>query len=134
MAHETPPPDRGGGTILGVILHICGAAEWAEVGEGGEYRPSSLGEVGFVHCSDFGTAHLPANALYRGRTDLVLLEIDPAKLDVAVRWEDGAPPHPAGIWFPHVYGPIPHAAVVGVHQFAEAADGGFRLPDSLAHR
>ncbi|WP_410607397.1 DUF952 domain-containing protein [Amycolatopsis sp. lyj-109] len=117
-----------------MILHICGAAEWAEVGEGGEYRPSSLGEVGFVHCSDFGTAHLPANALYRGRADLVLLEIDLGKLDVPVRWEDGAPPHPAGIWFPHVYGPIPHAAVVGVHEFRESDGSGFRLPDSLAHR
>ncbi len=134
MAHETPPPDRGGGTILCVILHICGAAEWAEVAEDGEYRPSSLGEVGFIHCSDFGTANLPANIRYRGRTDLVLLEIDPAKVGSPVRWEDGVPPHPEGIWFPHVYGPIPHAAVVGVHEFRESEGGGFRLPDSLAHR
>ncbi|MEV6875593.1 DUF952 domain-containing protein [Amycolatopsis sp. NPDC051128] len=117
-----------------MILHICGAAEWAEVGEGAEYRPPSLGEVGFIHCSDFGTVHLPANVRYRGRTDLVLLEIDPAKIGVPVRWEEGLPPHPAGIHFPHVYGPIPHAAVVGVHGFTETDDGGFRLPDSLAHR
>ncbi|MGW4064732.1 DUF952 domain-containing protein [Amycolatopsis sp. NPDC004747] len=117
-----------------MILHICGAAEWAEVGEGGEYRDPSLEEVGFIHCSDFGTATLPANIRFRGRTDLVLLEIDPAKVDAPVRWEDGLPPHPEGIWFPHVYGPIPHAAVVGVHEFRESEGGGFRLPDSLAHR
>ena len=134
MSYETPPPDRAGGTILDVILHICGAAEWAEVGEDGAYRPPSLDDAGFVHCSDFGTAHLPANALYRGRTDLVLLEIDPAKVGVPVRWEDGEPPHPAGVWFPHVYGPIPRAAVVGVHAFGEVDGGGFRLPDSLALR
>ncbi|NED45641.1 DUF952 domain-containing protein [Amycolatopsis sp. SID8362] len=117
-----------------MILHICGAADWAEVGEGGEYRPPSLDDVGFIHCSDFGTAHLPANALYRGRTDLVLLEIDPGKVGVPVRWEDGEPPHPAGVWFPHVYGPLPHAAVVGVHEFGEVDGGGFRLPPALAHR
>ncbi|WP_020642717.1 DUF952 domain-containing protein [Amycolatopsis balhimycina] len=117
-----------------MILHICGAADWAEVGQDGEYRPPSLGEAGFVHCSDFGTAHLPADALYRGRTDLVLLEIDPATVGAPVRWEDGAPPHPAGIRFPHVYGPIPRAAVVGVHEFRETDGGGFRLPASLAHR
>lgn len=58
MAHETPPPDRAGGTILRVILHICGAADWAEAVEGGEYRAPSLDDVGFIHCSDFGTAHL----------------------------------------------------------------------------
>ncbi|MGW5715566.1 DUF952 domain-containing protein [Amycolatopsis sp. NPDC003865] len=117
-----------------MILHICGAAEWAEVGEGGEYRPPSLEDAGFVHCSDFGTVHLAANIRFRGRTDLVLLEIDPAELDVPVRWEDGEPPHPDGIWFPHVYGPIRHSAVVGVHPFTETADGGFRLPDALARR
>jgi uncharacterized protein (DUF952 family) len=120
-----------------VILHICGAAEWAEVegaGERGEYRAPSLGDVGFIHCSDPGTATLPANALYRGRTDLLLLEIDPAKVDAEVRWEDGAPPHPSGIWFPHVYGPIPRVAVVGVHEFPASPDGDFRLPESLARR
>ncbi|WP_167441314.1 DUF952 domain-containing protein [Amycolatopsis vastitatis] len=117
-----------------MILHICGAADWAEVVPDGDYRPPSLGEAGFIHCSDFGTAHLPADALFRGRTDLVLLEIDPAKVGAPVRWEDGAPPHPAGIRFPHVYGPIPRAAVVGVHQFRETDGGGFRLPASLAHR
>ncbi|WP_410667249.1 DUF952 domain-containing protein [Amycolatopsis sp. cmx-4-68] len=117
-----------------MILHICGAADWADVGEDGEYLEPSLDEVGFLHCSDFGTVHLPADVRFRGRTDLVLLEIDPAKLDVPVRWEEGVPPHPAGIWFPHVYGPIRRAAVVGVHEFAEVAGGGFRLPDSLARR
>jgi len=115
-----------------VILHICGAAEWAE--GTGEYRTPSLDDVGFIHCSDPGTAHLPANALYRGRTDLVLLEIDPVKVGAEVRWEDGVPPHPAGIWFPHVYGPIPRAAVVGVHEFTAQPDGDFRLPESLARR
>jgi uncharacterized protein (DUF952 family) len=75
--------------------------------------------------------HLPANRLYAGRADLVLLVIDPALVDVAVRWEPGAPPDPLGAWFPHVYGPIPAAAVVAVHDFPLAGDG-FRLPPALA--
>ncbi|RZQ62115.1 DUF952 domain-containing protein [Amycolatopsis suaedae] len=111
-----------------MILHICAAAEWT----GEVYTAPSLDEAGFIHCSDPGTAHLPATALYRGRTDLVLLEIDPRLLDVPVRWEPGDPPHPADIWFPHVYGPIRPEAVVAVHDFPPEPDGSFRLPPQVA--
>jgi uncharacterized protein (DUF952 family) len=117
-----------------VILHICPAADWSAVPVGGEYRPASLAEVGFVHCSDPGTAHLPATALYAGRTDLVLLELDETRLGAPLRWEPGDPPHPAGIWFPHLYGPVPHAAVVRVHDFPPEPDGSFRLPAVVVNR
>ncbi|WAL65478.1 DUF952 domain-containing protein [Amycolatopsis cynarae] len=113
-----------------MILHICAAGDWT----GGEYRAPSLDSEGFIHCSDPGTAHLPANALFAGRTDLVLVEIDPARLGVPVRWEAGSPPHPAGVWFPHVYGPIRPEAVIAVHPFPPGPDGTFRLPATLAHR
>ncbi|WP_216212695.1 DUF952 domain-containing protein [Amycolatopsis aidingensis] len=112
-----------------MILHICPAADWAAVPPGGEYRAASLAEVGFIHCADRGTVHLPANRLFAGRTDLVLLEVDPAGLPV--RWEPGDPPAPGEVWFPHVYGPIPRAAVRGVHEFPPGPDGRFRLPDAL---
>jgi len=100
-----------------VILHICTHDEWAVAEAEGVHAPASLDDVGFVHCSDFGTVHLPANALFAGRTDLLLLVIDPASLDATVRWEEGVPANPAGVCFPHVYGPIPTAAVIGVVDF-----------------
>jgi uncharacterized protein (DUF952 family) len=117
-----------------VILHICSADEWTAVPPGGEYRAASLATAGFIHCSDPGTAHLPANALYAGRTDLVLLEIDPGRVDAPVRWEAGVPEHPSGAWFPHIYGPIPRIAVVAAHPFPPGLDGSFRLPERLANR
>jgi uncharacterized protein (DUF952 family) len=113
-----------------VILHICPKADWTGAG----YHAPSLDTAGFIHCADPGTVHLPANALYAGRTDLVLLEIDPARLDVPVRWEEGDPPHPAGVWFPHIYGPIRPEAVVAVHPFPPGPDGSFRLPAAIANR
>jgi uncharacterized protein (DUF952 family) len=85
-----------------------------------------------VHCSDFGTVHLPANALFAGRDDMLLLVIDPAALDAPVRWEPGVPAHPADIWFPHVYGPINVESVVAAVEFTPMAEGGFRLPKELA--
>ena len=113
-----------------MILHICAAEDWT----GREYQAPSLADAGFIHCCDPGTTHLPANALYAGRTDLVLLEIDPARLGVPVRWEEGDPPHPAGVWFPHVFGPIRPEAVVAVHPFPPEPDGTFRLPSAVANR
>jgi uncharacterized protein (DUF952 family) len=115
-----------------MILHISSRADWAEAQRRGEVRAPSLDEVGFVHCSDFGSVTVPANAVYRGRDDLVLLVIDPAAVEVPVRWEPGVPEHPSGVWFPHVYGPVPVGAVVAVHDFPPSADGEFRLPAALA--
>jgi uncharacterized protein (DUF952 family) len=115
-----------------VILHISSRDEWAESRRHGVIAPPSLAEAGFVHCSDVGSVHLPANSFYRGRTDLVLLVVDPARTGSPVRWEPGRPEHPSGVWFPHVYGPIAVEAVVAVHDFPPSDDGVFRLPRALA--
>jgi uncharacterized protein (DUF952 family) len=112
-----------------VILHISGADEWAACRERGEIRPDSLADVGFVHCSDPGSVHLPANLFYAGRTDLLLLVVDPTGLPV--KWEPGEPEHPTGVWFPHVYGPVPVGSVVRVLEFAPGPDGEFRPPTSI---
>ncbi len=115
-----------------MILHICGRDEWPPTG--GVYRPESLASEGFVHCSDFGTAHLSANRFFAGRDDLVLLVIDPAQLDVPARWEppaDGADPTGRPL-FPHVYGPIPESAVTAVQSFQPDPKGLFTLPTVLA--
>ncbi|AHH93484.1 DUF952 domain-containing protein [Kutzneria viridogrisea] len=117
-----------------MILHICSQAEWAVAEEEGVHAPASLDEVGFVHCSDPGTAHIPANAVFAGRTDLVLLVIDPVSLDATVRWEQGVPEHPAGILFPHVYGPINTSAVLAVVDFPPDESGVFALPRELAEQ
>jgi ribosomal protein S18 acetylase RimI-like enzyme len=56
--------------------------------------------------------HLPAEALYPGRRDLVLLVVDPSRLTDPVRWEPGRPEDPPGMLFPHLYGPLPTTAVI----------------------
>ncbi|GLZ32595.1 hypothetical protein Lesp02_47830 [Lentzea sp. NBRC 105346] len=111
-----------------MILHIISRDDWANARSG-----VGVSADGFVHCSDFGTAHLPANAVFAGRTDLLLLVIDPARVGAPVKWEAGVPEHPAGVWFPHVYGTIPVDAVVAVHDFPPGADGVFRLPEAVAN-
>jgi uncharacterized protein (DUF952 family) len=115
-----------------MILHICGRAEWPPPGDE-DYRGDTLESDGFIHCSDFGTAHLPAGTFFAGRTDLILLVIDPDLLQVPVRWEEPVPPGDNLPWFPHVYGPVPQRAVVAVHDFPVGPDGTFTLPAALAN-
>ncbi|HEY7049705.1 MAG TPA: DUF952 domain-containing protein [Jatrophihabitantaceae bacterium] len=116
------------------ILHFCARSAWAAAQAQGEYRGDTLATEGFIHCSTAEQVHLPANALVRGRTDIVLLEVDPARVTAPVRWETGDPSDPASTQFPHVYGPIPIDAVVDVHDFVPGPDGTFAAPAHLLRR
>ena len=114
-----------------MILHFCPRAAWRPPAP---YAADTLAAEGFIHCSTTAQLTTPANALARGRTDLILLEIDESRLDVPLRWEDGSPPDPSGALFPHVYGPIRADAVVAVHDFPPGPDGRFTVPAALAGR
>jgi uncharacterized protein (DUF952 family) len=112
-------------TSSGELVHLLGAEEWASASSGAEYRPGSLAEVGFVHLSTPEQVHLPANRLFAGRTDLVLLYLSPQRLAAPLRWEPGVPDDPDGMLFPHLYGPIPLAAVTSITPYLPGQDGLF---------
>ena len=76
--------------------------------------------------------HLPANRLYAGRTDLVLLHVDPMRLGAPVRWERGVRADPASMRFPHLSGPLPVAAVAAVTEYRPGSDGRFHPGQSPA--
>jgi uncharacterized protein (DUF952 family) len=113
------------GSLPAVLVHLCSADEWRAARADGVHRPESLDAVGFVHLSTPEQVHLPANRLYAGRSDLVLLSIDPALLSADVRWEPGVPTEPPAMLFPHLYGPLPTAAVTSVTAYLPDADGRF---------
>lgn len=91
----------------------------------GELRPDSLREVGFVHLSAVHQVHLPANRWYSGRNDLLLLHLDPDRLDGEIRWEPGVPGDPAAMTFPHLYAAVPASAVISVTEYRPGPDGRF---------
>jgi len=101
------------------ILHLTERALWDAARAQGTYEISTRGrtlrEEGFIHCST--RAQLPATArrFFDGVDDLVVLVIDPARLDVPLKYESNKP---GGEEFPHVYGPIPVDAVVAVEPWA----------------
>jgi uncharacterized protein (DUF952 family) len=108
-----------------VLVHLCPTDDWSSARTRGELRPESLTSAGFVHLSTPDQVHLPANRLYRGRDDLVLLHIDPDRLHSPIRWEPGVATDPKSMLFPHLYGALPVAAVISVTSYRPGADGSF---------
>lgn len=100
------------------IVHLTERSLWEEARARGTYEMSTRGrtlqEEGFIHCST--RAQVPAVAAFVYGSDvrpgeLVLLVIDPARLDVPLKYEA---PEPGAEEFPHIYGPLPVDAVVDV--------------------
>jgi uncharacterized protein (DUF952 family) len=108
-----------------VLLHLISSDEWSSAKTEGQLRPESLSSAGFIHLSTPEQVHLPANRLYRGRDDLLLLHIDPARLDAPLRWESGVATDPESMLFPHLYGALPVSAVINVTSYRPGADGSF---------
>jgi uncharacterized protein (DUF952 family)/ribosomal protein S18 acetylase RimI-like enzyme len=97
-------------------------------------RPPSLASVGFVHLSTPDQVHLPAQAMYPGRRDVLLLVVDPARLTDPVRIEEGVPADPGGRLFPHAYGPLPTSAVVAVVPYRPPVPPSLPAPDDVLGR
>src|SRR5205823_735745 len=101
------------------------SGDWERAMAAGEYRVSTLGrtleEEGFIHCSRAGQVAGVAARFYRGRTDLVLLTIDPGRVGPAIRY-DLVPGSDEP--FPHVYGPLNVDAVVAAEPFEAGAGAG----------
>ena len=110
------------------LLHITTPDEWAAAEASGAVTPPSLAEVGFVHLSTPEQVALPANRLYHGRTDLLLLVLDLARIGVEIRYEPGEPNDTESMRFPHAYGPVPTSAVMTVRPYRPRPDGTFDPP------
>lgn len=108
---------------LQLLVHLCVRQHWETFRSHREIRPEP--DVGFIHLSTQAQVHLPANRIFAGRTDLVLLYLDPERLGSPLRWEPGVPGDPEAMLFPHLYGPLPIDAVVGVEDYREGPDGAF---------
>ena len=108
------------------LLHITTAAAWTRAQETGTFTADSLAAEGFIHCSEPQQVVRVANTRFRGRRDLVLLHVDPSRLDAVVRYENLEGGREL---FPHVYGAIPIDAVVDVTFFGPSPDGTFEIFD-----
>lgn len=110
-----------------MIYHITTWNEYKKALLSGLYITSSLENEGFIHASAQEQVVGTGNLLFRGQPGLVVMVIDTVKLSSEVKLE---PVIINGVEskFPHIYGPINMAAVIGVVDFAVNPDGYFDFP------
>jgi uncharacterized protein (DUF952 family) len=102
------------------IAHIAAKVDWQSAQKSGAYHPPSLQNEGFIHCSNPSQVLNTANRYFISRQDLVLLWIDPPKIEAELRWEAVH-----GELFPHIYGPLNLDAIFQVQEFYPGPDGRF---------
>ncbi len=107
-----------------LIYHMCRRDEWARAAAGA-YRGSSQDIAdGFIHFSTAAQIVESAAKHRAGQADLVLVAVDAARCGAALKWESSR----GGALFPHLHGPIPRDAVVGVRDLPLGADGRHVFP------
>ena len=107
------------------ILHLVEPADWAAAVEAGVYtmstRGRTLAEEGFIHCSRPEQVEGVANMFYGDLDHLVVLTIDPTQVGALI--VDEPPIEGSDEQFPHIYGPLPVAAVVSTTTWRRAPAG-----------
>jgi uncharacterized protein (DUF952 family) len=115
--------------VSGFIYHITARSSWQEAEGTREYKTDSIEKEGFIHCSKASQVLRVANNYYAEQHNLVILMIDPKKIQAEVRWEPGT--DKADELFPHIYGPVNVDAVRQVFDFQPGPDGLFSLPEGV---
>ena len=91
------------------IYKICENALWREAERAGLFRGAPVdARDGFIHFSTAAQVRETAARHFAGAADLMLIAVETAALGGALRWEVSR----GGDLFPHLYGPLPLAAVL----------------------
>jgi len=109
-----------------VIYKLCSAEDWAACQRDGRLPWAEVDrQDGFVHLSASHQLRATAAKHFRGRSGLVLLEVDPARLpEGALRWEVSR----GGDRFPHLYAELDRACVTRAESAELGLDDVPRLP------
>lgn len=119
------------------IYHLTTRQAWNA--KSTNYRDVSLVTEGFIHCSTLHQLTNVANHYFLNAGDVLVLVIDPIRLNSQVRWEsphhpDGSPTESFHLLYPHIYGEINSDAVVDVVDMIPTEYGRYRLPAQLIAR
>lgn len=117
---QTPPEAE----TMPLIHHLTTPEAWQAAQTAGEYTAPSLYTEGFIHCAANEPQTLRvAQRLYPGNAGLIVLDIDPARLQSEVKHE----PSRTGEIYPHIYGPINLDAVTRTRPLILTAAGQHQL-------
>jgi uncharacterized protein (DUF952 family) len=107
-------------------LHLVPEAAWVGRDPAALYLPAAYPEDGFVHCTDGDDEMVEvANRFYRhDARAFLLLTLDLERTGSPWRFDD------PGQRYPHVYGPIDPASVIGVRRMVRDPGGRFLRPET----
>lgn len=108
------------------IYKICDRATWQDAERRRIYDGSAVDKRdGFIHFSTAAQLAETAARHFAGQADLTLVAVDEEALGPDLKWE----PSRGGDLFPHLYGPLPLAAVRWAQPLADEVDGRRLLPE-----
>jgi uncharacterized protein (DUF952 family) len=114
---------------LQFIYKIVAAALWRDAERGGGFPGAGIDLAdGFIHLSTASQVRETAAKHFTGADDLLLVAVDAEALGNGLRYE----PARGGALFPHLYGPLPMAAVRWVKPLPLGADGRHLFPELTA--
>jgi len=108
-----------------LIYKICPALLWREAEERGFFAGAPVDvQDGFIHFSTATQVEETAAKHFEGQQDLLLIAVDEEKLGQDLKYEVSR----GGQLFPHLYGPLPLAAVHSVQPLPLGSDGRHVFP------
>ena len=103
---------------MSIIYKICDSAVWKDAEAKGTFSGAGIDlEDGFIHFSTAAQVAETARRHFRNRTDLVLVAVETANLDIV--WE----PSRGGDLFPHLYADMPVTHAISVPTLTCDEDG-----------
>ena len=113
------------------IYTMVREADWRAAERAGFYAGSADdARDGFLHFSTAGQLRASAAKHRAGVADLWLLEVDPARLGDALKWEPASGGSRPGL-FPHLYARLPLDVVLSATRLPIGGDGAHRFPAAI---
>ena len=110
------------------VYKIVAADLWQAAEDSGVFTGTGIDlSDGFIHLSTGAQARRTAQLYFKGQGNLVLVAVDGARLGEALKYE----PSRDGDLFPHLYGPLPLAAVRSVRPLPVGGDGNHIFPEDV---
>lgn len=110
------------------IYKIISKSEWQRAEIAGVFTGVAIDLTdGYIHFSTAAQAAETAAKHFAGKTDLLLITVNPDALTQSLKWE----PSRGGALFPHLYGDLNMDAVEDKTALLLAADGAHIFPASF---
>lgn len=111
-----------------MIYKLLRRAEWEAFEAAARFEGSAADRAdGFIHFSTASQVPETAAKHFAAAGELVLAEVDPARLGSPPKWE----PSRGGRLFPHLYAALPLSAVTRTWPLVPGPDGRHPIPEDL---